>query len=182
MRSSSPIQEYLLAKKCQDGSILVTGATDFHRVFRIRSGRLLVILTFTMTCAVTLIAILSICLSCPMGGGAKPVSEEEGDFHQVKHHAGSYKFHNEDRRSPKVAYINLEDYNEDDSSSRNEDNYDETRNDPRKQLPQALIIGVKKSGTRALLEFLRIHPDVRAPGPEPHFFDRHYHKGLDWYR
>ncbi|KAK6170990.1 hypothetical protein SNE40_019260 [Patella caerulea] len=51
-----------------------------------------------------------------------------------------------------------------------------------KKLPQALIIGVKKGGTRALLEFLRIHPDVRAPGPEPHFFDRNYDKGLEWYR
>ena len=51
-----------------------------------------------------------------------------------------------------------------------------------KKLPQAIIIGVKKGGTRALLEFLRIHPDVRAPGPEIHFFDRYYHKGLDWYR
>ena len=51
-----------------------------------------------------------------------------------------------------------------------------------KKLPDALIIGVKKGGTRALLEFIRIHPDVRAPGPEPHFFDRHYNKGLEWYR
>ncbi len=51
-----------------------------------------------------------------------------------------------------------------------------------RKLPQAVIIGVKKGGTRALLEFLRIHPDVRAPGPEPHFFDRHYHRGLEWYR
>lgn len=51
-----------------------------------------------------------------------------------------------------------------------------------RKLPQAIIIGVKKGGTRALLEFLRIHPDVRAPGPEPHFFDRHYHRGLEWYR
>jgi len=51
-----------------------------------------------------------------------------------------------------------------------------------RRLPQAIIIGVKKSGTRALLEFLRIHPDVRAPGPEVHFFDRNYNRGLDWYR
>ena len=51
-----------------------------------------------------------------------------------------------------------------------------------RRLPQAIIIGVKKGGTRALLEFLRIHPDVRAPGPEVHFFDRNYHRGLDWYR
>lgn len=51
-----------------------------------------------------------------------------------------------------------------------------------KRFPQAIIIGVKKGGTRALLEFLRIHPDVRAVGAEPHFFDRFYDRGLDWYR
>ncbi|KAF6723633.1 Heparan sulfate glucosamine 3-O-sulfotransferase 3A1 [Oryzias melastigma] len=51
-----------------------------------------------------------------------------------------------------------------------------------KKFPQAIIIGVKKGGTRALLEFLRIHPDVRAVGAEPHFFDRVYDKGLEWYR
>ncbi|KAL4648607.1 heparan sulfate glucosamine 3-O-sulfotransferase 3B1-like [Arapaima gigas] len=51
-----------------------------------------------------------------------------------------------------------------------------------KKLPQAIIIGVKKGGTRALLEFLRVHPDVRAVGAEPHFFDRNYDKGLRWYR
>ncbi|XP_077475714.1 heparan sulfate glucosamine 3-O-sulfotransferase 3B1a [Stigmatopora argus] len=51
-----------------------------------------------------------------------------------------------------------------------------------KKLPQAIIIGVKKGGTRALLEFLRLHPDVSAAGAEPHFFDRNYDKGLDWYR
>lgn len=51
-----------------------------------------------------------------------------------------------------------------------------------RKLPQALIIGVKKGGTRALLEFLRLHPDVRAVGPETHFFDRHYDRGLEWYR
>lgn len=51
-----------------------------------------------------------------------------------------------------------------------------------KKFPQAIIIGVKKGGTRALLEFLRIHPDVRAVGSEPHFFDRFYDKGVEWYR
>ncbi|XP_023241916.1 heparan sulfate glucosamine 3-O-sulfotransferase 4-like [Centruroides sculpturatus] len=53
---------------------------------------------------------------------------------------------------------------------------------PLRKLPQALIIGVKKCGTRALLEFLRLHPDVRAPGPEIHFFDRYYRRGMEWYR
>ncbi|KAM5153048.1 heparan sulfate glucosamine 3-O-sulfotransferase 6 [Mantella aurantiaca] len=51
-----------------------------------------------------------------------------------------------------------------------------------KKFPQAIIVGVKKGGTRALLEFLRVHPDVRALGAEPHFFDRCYDRGLEWYR
>lgn len=51
-----------------------------------------------------------------------------------------------------------------------------------KKLPNALLVGVKKGGTRAVLEFIRIHPDVRALGTEPHFFDRNYDRGLDWYR
>lgn len=53
---------------------------------------------------------------------------------------------------------------------------------PAQRLPDALIIGVKKSGTRALLEFIRLHPDVRAAGSEIHFFDRHYGRGFNWYR
>ncbi|XP_029945672.1 heparan sulfate glucosamine 3-O-sulfotransferase 3B1a [Salarias fasciatus] len=52
-----------------------------------------------------------------------------------------------------------------------------------KKFPQAIIIGVKKGGTRALLEYLRLHPDIAAAsGPEPHFFNRNYDKGLEWYR
>nr|XP_044602367.1 heparan sulfate glucosamine 3-O-sulfotransferase 4-like [Equus asinus] len=34
-----------------------------------------------------------------------------------------------------------------------------------KKLPHALVIGVKKGGTRELLEAIRVHPDVRACGP-----------------
>ncbi|CAM9545577.1 unnamed protein product [Bubo scandiacus] len=51
-----------------------------------------------------------------------------------------------------------------------------------KRLPQAIVVGVKKGGTRAVLEFIRVHPDVRALGTEPHFFDRNYDRGLEWYR
>ncbi|KAM9838015.1 heparan sulfate glucosamine 3-O-sulfotransferase 2-like [Aulostomus maculatus] len=51
-----------------------------------------------------------------------------------------------------------------------------------KKLPNAIIVGVKKGGTRAVLEFIRIHPDVRAAGTETHFFDRNYDRGLEWYR
>ncbi|XP_068610515.1 heparan sulfate glucosamine 3-O-sulfotransferase 2-like [Brachionichthys hirsutus] len=51
-----------------------------------------------------------------------------------------------------------------------------------KKLPNAIIVGVKKGGTRAVLEFIRVHPDVRAAGTETHFFDRNYDRGLEWYR
>jgi len=55
---------------------------------------------------------------------------------------------------------------------------------PVRRLPQCLIIGVKKGGTGALLEFLNLHPDLRAPWREVHFFDKDYRykRGLEWYR
>lgn len=51
------------------------------------------------------------------------------------------------------------------------------------QLPQTIIIGVRKGGTRALLEMLSLHPDVAAAENEVHFFDweEHYSQGLGWY-
>ena len=48
------------------------------------------------------------------------------------------------------------------------------------RLPDFIIIGAKKGGTRALIEFLKLHPSIKAAGPEIHFFDNHYDKGLDW--
>lgn len=49
---------------------------------------------------------------------------------------------------------------------------------------KALIIGVRKCGTRALLEMLYLHPRIQKAAGEVHFFDRdeNYIKGLDWYR
>ena len=57
-------------------------------------------------------------------------------------------------------------------------------NKVRKRLPNAIIIGVRKGGTRALLEFLKIHPKIKACPVEVHFFDnsKTYQLGLDWYR
>lgn len=54
----------------------------------------------------------------------------------------------------------------------------------KRRLPQCLIIGVRKGGTRALLEFLNLHPAILAGKQEMHFFDddRKYSLGLDWYR
>ncbi|KAH3847600.1 heparan sulfate glucosamine 3-O-sulfotransferase 5-like [Dreissena polymorpha] len=52
------------------------------------------------------------------------------------------------------------------------------------RLPQCIIIGVRKCGTRALLEFLDLHPQIRIADMEMHFFnnDENYEKGYDWYR
>uniref|UniRef100_A0A8D2IRY2 Sulfotransferase n=1 Tax=Varanus komodoensis TaxID=61221 RepID=A0A8D2IRY2_VARKO len=51
------------------------------------------------------------------------------------------------------------------------------------QLPQTVIIGVRKGGTRALLEMLSLHPDIAAAESEVHFFDweEHYRNGFQWY-
>ncbi|KAK9518346.1 hypothetical protein VZT92_023655 [Zoarces viviparus] len=51
------------------------------------------------------------------------------------------------------------------------------------QLPQILIIGVRKGGTRALIEMLSLHSAVAAAQNEVHFFDweSHFQKGLPWY-
>ena len=51
-----------------------------------------------------------------------------------------------------------------------------------KRLPDAVIIGIRKCGTRALLAFLNRHPFVRSAGKEIHFFDNSYYLGTDWYR
>uniref|UniRef100_A0A0A9XTT8 Heparan sulfate glucosamine 3-O-sulfotransferase 3A1 n=2 Tax=Lygus hesperus TaxID=30085 RepID=A0A0A9XTT8_LYGHE len=86
------------------------------------------------------------------------------------------------RLIPLINWSGLESQND---SFKNESKYRLLENQslrPLRRLPDALVIGVKKSGTRALLEFLRLHPDVRAAGSEVHFFDKYYHKGFTWYR
>ncbi|KAG9345440.1 hypothetical protein JZ751_008584 [Albula glossodonta] len=51
------------------------------------------------------------------------------------------------------------------------------------QLPDTIIIGVRKGGTRALIEMLSLHSDVAAAENEVHFFDweSHFERGLPWY-
>lgn len=41
----------------------------------------------------------------------------------------------------------------------------------KKRLPQCLVIGVRKAGTRALLTYLNIHSDIVTKGREMHYFD-----------
>ena len=53
----------------------------------------------------------------------------------------------------------------------------------RRRYPDAIIIGVKKGGTRALLDMLNLHPQVTAAKGEVHFFDKeeNYERGRKWY-
>ena len=45
------------------------------------------------------------------------------------------------------------------------------------------ITGVRKGGTRALLEMLTLHPSIRMAAQEVHFFDNetNYARGYSWY-
>ena len=54
--------------------------------------------------------------------------------------------------------------------------------DDEHELPDAIIIGAKKCGTRALIKFIGNHPNVRTAGAEIHFFDKFYNLGIDWYK
>lgn len=53
-----------------------------------------------------------------------------------------------------------------------------------RKLPGAIIVGARKSGTRAVLKFLEINRHVRPAHSEVHFFDKpqNYKLGLQWYR
>ncbi|XP_012939743.1 heparan sulfate glucosamine 3-O-sulfotransferase 1 [Aplysia californica] len=55
---------------------------------------------------------------------------------------------------------------------------------PFQRFPKAIIIGVGKCGTRALIEFLKMSPYIVAANSELHFFDLdvNFEKGHDWYR
>ncbi|HWC64416.1 MAG TPA: sulfotransferase domain-containing protein [Rhizomicrobium sp.] len=49
-------------------------------------------------------------------------------------------------------------------------------------MPDFIVIGAQKSGTSSMFVYLMQHPQVVRPiFKEPYFFDRHYHRGLDWY-
>ena len=50
-----------------------------------------------------------------------------------------------------------------------------------KRFPNAIIIGVKKGGTKALLGMLRSHPIIKACKFELQFFNFHFENGLKWY-
>ena len=54
---------------------------------------------------------------------------------------------------------------------------------PARRLPDFLILGAQKAGTTALYSYLRRHPQIGGPlWKEVSFFDRHYGRGIRWYR
>lgn len=55
---------------------------------------------------------------------------------------------------------------------------------PNSKYKSAIIIGVRKCGTRALLAFCGLHPKIVHADREVHFFnsDQNYRKGLGWYK
>ncbi|HET7555890.1 MAG TPA: sulfotransferase domain-containing protein [Gaiellaceae bacterium] len=54
---------------------------------------------------------------------------------------------------------------------------------PFRPLPDFLVLGAQKAGTTALYTYLRRHPDLAGPSwKEVSFFDRHWVRGVAWYR
>ena len=54
---------------------------------------------------------------------------------------------------------------------------------PFRPLPDFLVLGAQKAGTTALYTYLRRHPDLAGPSwKEVSFFDRHWVRGVKWYR
>ncbi|TML44735.1 MAG: sulfotransferase domain-containing protein [Actinobacteria bacterium] len=50
-------------------------------------------------------------------------------------------------------------------------------------LPDFLILGAQKAGTTALYAYLLWHPGITGPAwKEVSYFDRHYRRGVRWYR
>ncbi|XP_040575665.1 heparan sulfate glucosamine 3-O-sulfotransferase 5 [Lepeophtheirus salmonis] len=52
-----------------------------------------------------------------------------------------------------------------------------------RNLPKCLVIGVRKGGTRALIDMMGLHSKIKPAGTEIHFFDSdtNFLKGLKWY-
>ena len=61
--------------------------------------------------------------------------------------------------------------------------HNSTKRDYKQRFPQAIIIGVRKSGTRALLNMLNLHPSIVSAKAEVHYFDKeeNFRRGVQWY-
>ena len=55
----------------------------------------------------------------------------------------------------------------------------------KRRLPKCIIIGVAKSGTRELIDFLSMHPNIvirSLPRYMLSFYNKHWEKGVEWHR
>jgi len=53
----------------------------------------------------------------------------------------------------------------------------------RRPLPDFIILGAQKSGTTSLIRYLGQHPRITTSyKKEVHYFDRHFRRGVNWYR
>jgi|688.fasta_scaffold1006725_1 hypothetical protein len=57
-----------------------------------------------------------------------------------------------------------------------------TKKEKIRKLPEVILIGASKSGTRALINYLGLHPSIAIASQEINFFDENYHRGFEWYR
>lgn len=49
-------------------------------------------------------------------------------------------------------------------------------------MPHFMLIGAQKAGTSSMFAYLKQHAQIVRPiFKEPYYFDREYHRGLDWY-
>ncbi len=55
--------------------------------------------------------------------------------------------------------------------------------DPGDPLPSFIYIGADKAGSSWLFDVMQWHPSIYVtPAKDTYFFDRHYERGIDWYR
>ena len=63
------------------------------------------------------------------------------------------------------------------------DGWTDQQDTRQRRLPQCIIIGAMKCGTRALINSLALHPDVVTAASEVgYFYGLNYDRGLEWYR
>lgn len=70
------------------------------------------------------------------------------------------------------------------NESRNESKYIAPLNRRCNTSRYSLLIGVRKGGTRALIDMIGMHSKVHSASNEMHFFDldENYNKGYSWYQ
>ena len=56
-----------------------------------------------------------------------------------------------------------------------------TKSKMKRRIPNIINFGFSKCGTRALLQFMGLHPEIAIANHEVNFFNKYYEKGVNWY-